>query len=321
MIKANNTFLIIILVLALIIFAVRMYIVKLDNVSENKDTGEVKSAEVTAGVLSIPNLPTITTPPTKKDGYHEPAIWADSVIILDQESFYPLIEKNAHKRVPIASTTKIMTSIIALENYKLDDVIEISSKAASQIGSETQLRSGEKLTVEAILNALLVQSGNDAAYALAEKIGFDNFVTKMNNKAKEIGLKDTEFKDPAGLEDTGYSSAFDLATITAYALNIKEFTKIVSITETSIYSVDGRIEHKLENSNRLIKEDSPYYLSEAIGGKTGYTPDAGHCLVSAAKFNEHSIVSVVLNTAESTNEASAKESAKLLNWANNNYNL
>jgi len=319
--KANNIFLATILVLTLSIFAVRMYMVKFDNGQNKSDTGKVKSAEINTNITSLPNLPVSNNPPTKKADYYEPYVWADSIIALDEKSFYPLWEKNAHKQVPIASTTKIMTAIVALENYGLNDTIEISEKAALQIGSETQLRTGEKLTVEAILNALLIQSGNDAAYALAEKIGFDNFVRKMNDKAKEIGLKDTEFKDPAGLDEAGHSSAFDLGIMTAYALKLNKFSEIVKTPEKIIYSVDGRIEHKLDNSNRLIKADSPFYLAEAIGVKTGYTPDAGHCMVSAAKFSNHTVISVVLNTAESTNEASAKETKKLLDWVNNSYNL
>lgn len=248
-------------------------------------------------------------------------IYAKNYVLLDEKSSYPLIEKDSLVEVPIASTTKIMTAMIVLEKYKLSDIITISREAANQIGSEINLKIGEKLSVESLLYALLVQSGNDAAYALAENYpgGFNEFIKEMNNKAKYLSMTHTLYFDPAGLDDNSKSSAYDLTIITRYALTSPIFSKIINTTDYTIYSTDGKLSHKLKSSNRLIKSDEPLYLSYAAGVKTGFTPIAGHCLVSSAERDDKKLIGVILNTYESTNDASAKESRKLLEWGFNDY--
>lgn len=281
----------------------------------------IKSAQIDKKDLKSPkiSIDEIKFPPTKKASYIKPTIYAKNYILIDMESAYPLYVKNADIQVPIASTTKIMTAIIVLENYNLDDIITISQSAATQIGSDIYLRTNEKMTIENLLYALLVRSGNDAAMALAEKIGLDEFVKKMNEKAQYLGLNNTHFKDPAGLDDSGHSTAKDLAILAAYALRNKQFKKYIKTAEITITSTDGQITHKLESSNRLIKPDESLFYSEGIGIKTGFTPDAGHCLVAAAQRNNHTLISIILYTYENTKQASAKESKKLLQWGFNNY--
>jgi D-alanyl-D-alanine carboxypeptidase (penicillin-binding protein 5/6) len=247
-----------------------------------------------------------------------PQIWAKSAIVIDSDTFYPIYQKNIHEPLAIASITKIMNAIIVLENYKLNDVITISSNAALTIGSDIQLRTGEQLTVESLLYALLINSANDSGVALSEQMGTDKFVNLMNQKAKDMGLVNTVFKDPTGLSEENKSTAFDLAVIARYALKYPEFSKIISIPEYSIKSVDQKWSHELKNSNRLIQPDEKFFTPEVIGGKTGFTNEAGHCLLSIAKKDGHNLITVVLGTSEYTNTASANESQKLWRWVLDN---
>ncbi len=317
--KKQNIFVLIVVILVLSITVVSIKIITFE--AKHAENGRVKAEqhELAQNLKFLPTLGDSVLPPQKKDKIKEPNIYAKNGILLDSKSIYPLWQENANERVPIASITKIMSAIVVLENYNLNDVVVFSQKAAQQIGSDAKIKTGESLSVESLLYASLIVSANDAIYALAEKIGVDSFVNKMNEKAQWLGLNNTHFKDPAGLDDEGYSSAYDLSIITAYALKNKKFAEIVKIPETEIYSVDNKYAHKLENSNRLIKLDNPLYLSNALGVKTGFTPVAGHCMVSAANVNDNIIISVVLNTAEFTNEASAKESKKLLEWGINSF--
>lgn len=295
-------------------------------IADSQNGGTVKGVAINLADLNLPEIGNINivNQPVRKAGVKEALIYAKNYLLMDINTGYILSEKDSNIQVPIASTTKIMTAIISLENYKLDDVITISKKAAAQIGSDINLRSNEKMTVDDLLHALLIQSGNDAAMALAEFMpngGFDEFVSKMNKKAELLNMKDTQYKDPAGLDDTGYSTAFDLTIAMSYAAKIKHFRDIISTSEYTITSSDGSLAHKLTNSNRLIKSDEQLYDSSVIGGKTGFTPAAGHCLISLASKNNHELVSVVLHTIEEKADSSAKENIKLLQWGFSNYNF
>lgn len=287
--------------------------------NSEKDSGQVKSAQIEEIDTKLPELKLdqIAKFPQRKEGSGDPRIYANNYILIDVATAYLLSEKDSKVQVPIASTTKIMTAIIVLENYQLDEIVTISQNAASQIGSDIYLMTNEKMTVKNLLYALLVKSGNDAAMALAEHInpgGLEEFVRRMNQKAEYLGLKDTEFKDPSGLDDSGHSTAFDLAVLAAYAMRNKDFNDFVETSEYTIISTDGQQAHKLETSNRLIDPKEPLYYPLATGLKTGFTPEAGHCLVAAANKDGHNLVSVVLKTFEDTKEASAKESKKFLQW-------
>jgi D-alanyl-D-alanine carboxypeptidase (penicillin-binding protein 5/6) len=323
----NKLYIIIVFVLIALICIVKLFELNLSKNGQG-NIAEANSTRSNSDNVTIPMIKdfSIAKIPEKKSGVKAPNIYANNYILFEINSKYPLIEKNAHVKVPVASTTKIITAIIALENYKLDDIVEISKNAASQIGSDVYLQTGEKITVNNLLYALLIQSGNDAAMALAENMkdgGLDNFVRKMNEKAKTLGMNDSDFKDPAGLNDAGVSSAFDLAIATAYALNnFGVFRDIIKSTEYNFTSSDlnHRI-HDLKTSNRLIESDEPLYMNSAIGVKTGFTPDAGHCLVSAASVNGTMLVGVILHTIEEKNDSSARESKKLLEWGFDNFNF
>lgn len=284
-------------------------------VYENHSNKKVSGARIFN--YSKVNPPKVNKLPIKSKDASDPRILAKSVYLIDYDTLYVLYENKADEKVPIASTTKIATALVVLENYKdkLDDVVTITPKMIAVEGSDIQLRTGEKITVNNLLNGLLIMSGNDAANALAEYFsGKEGFVNEMNAKVREIGALNTEYQDPAGLDDKGYSTAEDLALISVYSLKNKKFADIVSTSEITISSSDGRIVHELKNSNRMLREEEQYYYPNASGVKTGFTNEAGHVLVSCAEKDGHKILAVVLNTQENTLVASAKESKKLLEW-------
>lgn len=273
--------------------------------------------------LPQPENQALVRPPEKSSGASNPQIAAKSVILVDVPSSYVMFTKNADEKVPIASTTKIMTAMVVLENYrdKLNDVVTITYPMIAVEGSDIKLTTGEKITVESLLKGLLIMSGNDTAFALATYFGGkDAFVAEMNNKAKDLGLQNTNFRDPAGLDDEGYSNARDLAFLAAYAMRHQKFREIVNTQETTVASVDGRVSHELKTSNHMLKSDDAFYYPSTIGVKTGFTYAAGHCLVSAAEKNNHEILGVVLNTSVDSITASAQESRKLLDWGFANWN-
>ena len=265
---------------------------------------------------------TLTQIPAKNENANNPAVYAKAYYLIDVDSFYPMLAKNEEEKLAIASTTKIATAITVLENYedRLQDVVTITPKMININGSDIQLRAGEKITVENLLHGLLIMSGNDTAYSLAEYFGGkEKFVQEMNEKVVQIGLKNTQYKCPAGLDDDGYSTAKDLATLGAYAMQNEKFASIVKIPEEVITSTDGQIQHELKASNRLIKPEEEFYYPYAYGVKTGFTYAAGHALVSIAQKDNHRLLGVILNTNESSITASAKESRKLLEWGFNNW--
>jgi len=259
----------------------------------------------------------LVRPPEKSSEAQDPQIYAKSVILIDVQSAYVMYAKNASDKIPMASTTKIMTAIVILEDFsdRLNDVVTISYPMIAVEGSDIQLRVGEKITVENLLKGLLIMSGNDTAFALATYFGGkDVFVAKMNEKAVFLGLKNIQYNDPAGLDEESSSTAHDLAVLASYAMRNQKFSEIVRTRETTISSADNAITHDLKSSNRMLKADEQYYYPNAIGIKTGFTNEAGHCLVSAAEKDGHMILGVILSTDENTVQASAKESKKLLEW-------
>lgn len=274
-------------------------------------------------ILPPLNSSSIVIPPTKIDDA-EPSIAAKNVILIDSQTNYPLYAKKTRQRIAIASLTKIMTAIIALEEYDLNTIITIPKNIYSISGAKMGLYPNEKISVNNLIWGMLLNSGNDAAYALASYKNSDiknvnHFVILMNQKATALGLTDTKFYDPAGLNDKGYSSAFDLTIITKYALQKSLFSKIVSTGKKKITNYEKYIIHYLANTNRLINHQESLFYPYAIGVKTGYTDKAGHCLVSAARYNNHLVIGIVLNTYFLSNDASARQSKKLLQWGFSHY--
>lgn len=272
-------------------------------------------------LISQMNPAKITFLPHKNNN-ELPYILAKAYYLEDYDSGFVLVEKNSAAKLPIASTTKIATALVVIQNHsnQLDDTVTITPKMININGAKIGLEAGEKITVRNLLYGMLINSGNDAAYSLAEFFGGkENFVAQMNKKVRDIGLKSTEYRDPAGLDDTGYSTAHDLAVLASYALKEPLFNQIVRIPSGSIFSTDGKIVHELKNSNQLLDREGPFYFEQAIGVKTGFTYEAGHVLVSAAQKDGHTLLSVVMCTDEDNTLASAKESRKLLEWGFGNW--
>ena len=221
------------------------------------------------------------------------AVSARAAVVIDADTGETLFEQNADSRLPMASTTKIMTALVALGEGDLDRVYTVKPEYAAVEGSSMYLKAGETLSLQDTLYGLMLASGNDAAVAIAGECGgMTAFVGKMNAKAAELGLTDTHFDNPNGLpSDTHYTTAHELAKITAAALKDPVFRQIVS---TKSCTVSG---HALSNHNRLLS-----MYDGAIGVKTGFTRAAGRCLVSAAERNGRTIIAVTLNDPNDWND-------------------
>ncbi len=226
-----------------------------------------------------------------------PDIPATAALLLDPATGDVLYEKNADLRLPMASTTKIMTAVVALENASLQESITVSDYAVATGESSAWLEKGEALTVEQLLYALLVQSANDAAVTLAEGVAGseDSFVQMMNDKAGELGLENSHFANPHGLDEEGhYTCARDLAELAAYAMNNQVFREIVKSSGYELPWPGHPNPRVFANHNKLLNM-YPY----ATGIKTGYTNKAGKCLVASAQKQGRELVSAILNGGES----------------------
>jgi len=240
-----------------------------------------------------------------------PGVDAASAIVMDAVSGRVLYEKNGYSKRAMASITKIMTAVIALEKGNMDDIVTVSKRAASVWGSTINLKAGQKMRLMDLMYGMMLNSGNDAAIAVAEHIGgtVESFLEMMNAKAVEIGAINTSFKSPHGLDAPGhYSTAFDIAVITKYALKNPIFSKIVSTIRASI---PGR---GFYNTNEMLE-----LYPGADGVKTGYTGQAGRCLVTSATRDNWRIISVVLNSPTRTKRAQSSKS--ILDYAFINYRL
>ena len=221
-----------------------------------------------------------------------------------------ILEKNADTRLPMASTTKIMTALIALEYCDLDETVQIPKDVTNIEGSSIYLREGEVISVRDLIYSVLLQSANDAAQALAIKISgdIDSFSELMNQKAIELGLTDTSFENPHGLDSEGhYTTARDLALIAAKALENPTFKKICSTYKYSFRLSDS--ERHIVNHNKLLKR-----YDGAIGVKTGYTSKSGRCLVSAAERDGLTLIAVTLDAPDDW-----RDHKNLLDYGFSNY--
>ncbi len=260
-------------------------------------------------------------------GAPKPLIYAKNYALLDATNGDLLIGQKTDDQIPIASTTKMVTALVTVKVLDLNKVVTISQRPPSVQGSKVNLLVGEKITIGNLLKALLINSGNDAAFALAEAYSgkpgeYQPFIDQMNLLAKNNGLTKSVFYDPAGLDDEfGRSTARELAHIARLVLANETLKDIIMTPATTVTSVDGLIAHPLKNTNRLIQSDTPYFLPNALGVKTGFTNEAGHCLVSAYQLGDRTLIGVVMNTIEFTNTASAEEMRKLFIWAENNVRL
>lgn len=224
---------------------------------------------------------------------------AQAAILIEASSGDVIYAKNAHERLPMASTTKIMTAVVALENERLDKKIRISEKACGVEGSSIYLKPNEELTLEELLYALMLESANDAAAAIAIAVSgsIDAFAEEMNETAAKIGMNDSHFTNPHGLDDKDhYTTAADLAKLTAYAMQNDDFRRIVSTMKHTIPSSDGSV-RVLINHNKLLR-----LSDDVVGVKTGFTKRSGRCLVSAAEADGVTVIAVTLNAPDDWND-------------------
>lgn len=224
------------------------------------------------------------------------SVSASSAILVDAESGKILFEKNAYDPLPMASTTKIMTAVVAIEAGDLDRAVTISKESVGIEGSSIYLCEGEKLTVEQLLYALMLSSANDAATAIAIAVSGSevSFVEKMNATANKIGLKNTHFNNPHGLDaEDHYTTAYDLAKLAAYALKLPKFKSVVSTYKKQIPLAGNENMRLLINHNKLLRT-----YDGIIGIKTGFTKKSGRCLVSAAERNGLTLIAVTLKAPD-----------------------
>lgn len=245
----------------------------------------------------------------------EPKLNAKIGLVFDRASKTILYEKNGLKQVPMASTTKIMTAIVVLENADLTDVVTIDKKAAGTGGSRLGLKVNDKITVHDLLYGLMLKSGNDTAVALAIHVGgsVEGFANMMNQTAQEMGWVNSHFVTPHGLDAQGhYTTAYELACMADYALQNPKFKEIVS-TKTYTVTLNGRPQ-VISNTNELLG-----YLDGVYGVKTGFTNGANRCLVTACKRGEFDIITVVLGA--DTKKIRTQDSINLIEYTHKNYQV
>ncbi|UIO44790.1 D-alanyl-D-alanine carboxypeptidase [Brevibacillus brevis] len=244
-----------------------------------------------------------------------PDLSAEGAALIDVESGRILYSKNGTKKMRIASLTKTMTAIVAIEMGKLDAQVTVPPQAVGVEGSSIYLKNGEKLTLEELLYGLMLRSGNDAAVTIATHIGgsVPGFTYLMNEKAAMIGMEHTNFTNPHGLDDSNqhYSTPEDMAKLSAYALHNPVFRQIVSTKVKDISWEGEQWDRRLLNKNKML-----HLYNGADGVKTGYTKLAKRCLASSATRNGRQLATITLNASDDWND-----SAKLMDWGFANYPL
>lgn len=246
---------------------------------------------------------------TVSEVIEEPKLNSRYAVVMDRKSKTVIYGKNEQNKTKMASTTKIMTAIVVIENTDLNNIVEISGKAAGTGGSRLKINKGDKISVKDLLYGLMLRSGNDAAVALAEYVGesIEGFASLMNKKAKELGLENTNFVTPHGLDsEEHYTTPYELAILTDYALNNEVFANIVKTKSCNINI--NNYTRTISNTNELLG-----YLNGVYGVKTGFTNGAGRCLVTSTKRGDLDIICVVLGA--DTKKMRTTDSVKLIEYS------
>lgn len=238
----------------------------------------------------------------------EPKILSPNALVYDLTYQKILYEKNINEKIANASTTKILTAIVAYENSSMEDVVEISTKAASVGGSKINLRKGDKVKMDSLMKGLLISSGNDAAIAIAEYVSgsVEEFCILMNERAKELGAQNTNFVTPHGLDnDAHYTTLNDLLIFSKYLMQIPYLREIVN-TEKTIIQINN-YEKELRSTNEML------FLYDGVNGiKTGYTSKAGRCLITAVSSGDRDLITMVLGCE--TKKQRTEETIKLISY-------
>ncbi len=266
---------------------------------KNGMTGEIKVEGVKDEYLETLRFPEFSTEPLMPDAgngdFSSDFIAGGAGIMVDADTGKILYGKEIDRRLPLASLVKIMTAVITIEHKSLSDYATVTAEADAVGENEMGVSEGEAYTIEELLYGLLLNSGNDAAYTLAENVAGSSgeFVEWMNRKAGELGLKDTRFFDPSGLDDRSYTTVSDLAVLTEYAMRHKEFREIVATVEKELpYSNLHKYLYLVNQTNLLTTYPG------VIGVKTGYTEEAGLSLSTYAVNSSKKLVGVVLNSID-----------------------
>lgn len=278
------------------------------------DAGTVQSENLNLAAQSKNSNKTKKVPSKSTDNVNQNkvnqttlAVSADAAVLMDAATGDVLYDKQAYKKRPPASTTKIMTAILGLELGRPDELVTVSPKAAAVGESTIHLDPGEKITLYELITGALIKSGNDACVAIAEQIAGseENFVKLMNQKALTLGAKDTHFENTNGLPNKNhYSTAYDLALMARYGLQLPTFSSIIRLKETEIHFLEPDVFMDLRNTNKLL-----WNYPFADGVKTGTTNAAGKCLVASATKDGRQLIAVVLHAPNRFGDAE-----KLLEW-------
>lgn len=285
-----------------IIFFILLFVIS--NFSSCDDLDDNEVIDVDSEIVSLNS---------SKNEIKSPDTNSRACVVIDRNTNTILYGKNEKQKRKMASTTKIMTATVIIENFNLNDTIEVSKKAAGTGGSRLGLKFGDKITINDLLYGLMLRSGNDAAVALAEYAGgsIEGFAELMNKKASELGLTNTHFETPHGLDsDEHYTTAYELAILSNYALNNPTFAQIVG-TKNYTITINGYLK-QLNNTNELLGN-----LNGVYGVKTGFTNGANRCLVTACKRNDMDIICVVLGA--DTKKFRTLDSIKLINYVFDNF--
>ncbi|MBI3485934.1 D-alanyl-D-alanine carboxypeptidase [Candidatus Daviesbacteria bacterium] len=261
---------------------------------------EVAGVSTKAPVIQIQDSGRVTAPNFS----------AEAVLAYDLDLNQVIYQKNIHQRLSPASTTKLLTALVAVDYFKPGDILTVYGEDLVG-GSSMGLQVGEKLTFRSLLYGMLLNSGNDAAFTIASNYpgGLNSFVSSMNKKVLDLSLKNSHFENPAGFDGlTHFSSAYDLSQIASKVSQNPQIAKVVSTKETFVTSLDDSKEHYLKNLNKLLGEDG------VLGIKTGFTEKSGENLVGLVMRNSHKVLTVVLASKDRFGETE-----NLINWIYGNF--
>ena len=278
---------------------------------EDRNKSEINSYHLILGDEWVETVGETAAPSNLHAGY---------ALLMDASNRRVLYEKSGYEQVPMASTTKIMTLLIALENGNLEDLVTVSSYAASMPDVQLNIKKGEQYRLCDLLYSLMLESHNDSAVAIAEHIGgsVEGFAAMMNEKAKELGAYNTNFVTPNGLDaENHYTTAYDLALISSYAIENETFLQIIQTPSYSFHEQSGGKSFTVNNKDRFLTS-----YEGAIGIKTGFTGKAGYCFVGAVNRDDKRFVSVVLACGWPPHKTYKwKDTTNLMNYGMSQYNL